>query len=43
VPALAWLQWQLKGDQEAAKMFTGSPCGLELRDGWTIEKNNLID
>ena len=43
IPALAWLQWQLKGDQEAAKMFTGSPCGLELRDGWTIEKNDLID
>ena len=43
VPALAWLQWQLKGDQEAAKMFVGPDCGLAAREGWTIEKNGLID
>lgn len=42
-PALAWLQWQLKGDEEAAKMFQGDPCGLALRDGWTVDKNALID
>ena len=43
VPALAWLQWQLQGNEEAAKMFTGFPCGLALREGWTVEKNELID
>ena len=43
VPALAWLQWQLKGDPEAAKMFVGPDCGLSTREGWTIEKNSLID
>ena len=43
VPAIAWLQWQLKGDAEAAKLFQGEPCGLSLREGWTIEKNSLID
>ena len=43
VPALAWLQWQLKGDAEAAKMFVGPDCGLSAREGWTIEKNSLID
>ena len=43
VPALAWLQWQLKGDQEAAKLFQGADCGLANREGWTIEKNGLID
>lgn len=42
IPALAWLQWHLKGDEEAAKMFTGDPCGLALRDGWTVEKNALF-
>lgn len=41
VPALAWLQWHLKGDQEAAKMFTGDVCGLALRDDWTVEKNAM--
>ena len=43
VPALAWLQWQLKGDAEAAKMFQGPDCGLAGREGWTVEKNDLID
>jgi len=39
VVALAWLQWQLKGDQQAAKMFKGADCGVSKRDKWTIEKN----
>ena len=43
VPALAWLQWQLKGDEKAAEMFKGYPCGLALREGWTVEKNSLIE
>ena len=43
VPAIAWLQWQLKGDAEAAKIFVGPDCGLAAREGWTIEKNSLID
>ena len=43
VPALAWLQWQLKGDKEAARLFQGDPCGLSQREGWTVEKNGLID
>lgn len=43
VPALAWLQWQLKGDEKAAEMFKGYPCGLALREGWTVEKNDLIE
>ena len=42
-PALAWLQWQLQGNEEAAKMFTGSPCGLALREGRTVDKNELMD
>ena len=43
IPALAWLDWQLKGDKEAAKMFLGKDCGLLKREKWTIEKNKLID
>ena len=26
--AVAWWKWQLKGDQEAKKMFVGTACGL---------------
>jgi hypothetical protein len=39
--ATAWLQWQLKGDKEAAKMFTGEPCGLANDKNWKIEKKNI--
>ena len=37
IAALAWLNWQLKGDQDAAKMFTKSE--LTKREGWTLESN----
>ena len=43
VVALAWLQWQLKGDQKAAKMFKGKDCELSKRKDWTIEKNAQFD
>ena len=39
IPALAWLDWQLKGDSKAARMFKGSNPLLLQREGWTIEKN----
>ncbi len=39
VVALNWLNWQLKGDKQAAKMFKGKDCLLSKRQGWTIEKN----
>ena len=43
IVALAWLQWQLKGDKQAAKMFKGKKCLLAKRKDWTIEKNALLD
>ncbi len=42
VVALAWLNWQLKGDKDAAKMFKGKNCQLSKREGWTVEKNKKI-
>lgn len=41
VVATAWLNWQLKGNQEAGALFTGKTCGLSLREGWTCEKKNI--
>jgi len=41
VVAGAWLKWQLKEDNEAGKMFTGSKCGLCTREGWTYEKKKI--
>lgn len=43
IVALAWLNWQLKGDQEAAKMFKGDDCELLKRKDWTIQKNTLFE
>lgn len=39
--ATAWYQWQLKDDREAAKMFTGEPCGVAQMSGWKAEKKNI--
>ncbi len=43
VVALAWLNWQLKGDSQAAKMFKGTDNELSKREGWTLEKNALME
>ncbi|MBK6286015.1 MAG: alpha/beta hydrolase [Draconibacterium sp.] len=39
--ATAWFKWQLKGDKEAAKMFSGNPCGLSKSIVWKVDKKNL--
>lgn len=39
--ATAWFRWQLKGDKEAGKMFTGNPCGLASDANWKVEKKNM--
>ena len=39
--AVSWLQWQLRKDEEAAKMFVGNPSGLANREGWKVEKKNI--
>lgn len=39
--ATAWYKWQLKGDKEAGKMFTGDPCQLSKSKVWTVDKKNM--
>ena len=39
--SVAWLKWQLKGDAEAGKKFTGNPPGLAKIEGWTVDKKNI--
>lgn len=39
--AVAWLQWQLRGDQKAKAWFVGPQCGLCTDKQWTIETKNL--
>ena len=38
VVGVAWLQWQLKNDSRAAKMFTGPTCGLCADPRWTVQQ-----
>jgi hypothetical protein len=39
--ATAWYQWQLKGDTEAGKQFTGNPPGLAKNPSWKADKKNM--
>jgi len=38
---VAWLNWQLKGDQRAALMFRGPDCGLCVNPKWVVQTKNL--
>ena len=40
-PTIAWLKWQLKGDEEAASMFRGDDCVLCRDSEWKIETKNI--
>lgn len=39
--AVALLDWQLKGDKEASKMFLGANCGLCRDPKWHVEKKGI--
>jgi len=39
--AVAWLKWQLKGDQAARKMFVGADCGLCSNAAWKVQVKNV--
>ena len=40
IVARAWLDWQLKGDKDASKMFIGDSPAILQRQDWTLEKND---
>ena len=37
----AWLQWQLKGDQNASRMFVGADCGLCTKPEWHVNTKKI--
>jgi dienelactone hydrolase len=37
----AWLDWRLKGDSKAARMFEGPDCGLCHAPGWSVDNSKL--
>jgi enterochelin esterase-like enzyme len=43
VACVAWLNWWTKGDQNAAKVFKGDPCGLANDPNWIEIKKKNID
>jgi len=38
---VAWLDWQLRGDAQAARQFTGKDCGLCRDKAWFVEKKRI--
>jgi dienelactone hydrolase len=38
---VAWLDWQLKGDAQAAKYFVGEDCILCTNPSWRVEKKGI--
>jgi hypothetical protein len=36
-----WLDWQLRGDQTAARLFKGKDCGLCRDPAWTLKTRGL--
>jgi hypothetical protein len=41
VAVTGWLDWQLKGDLQAKKLFVGSDCGLCKDPKWKVQSKNL--
>jgi hypothetical protein len=41
--AVRWLNWQLRGDGDAAKHFAGKDCGLCRDSRWTFERRHFPD
>jgi len=39
--ALAWLNWQLKGDKTAGAMFSGEKCGLCTEPYWKVTRKGM--
>lgn len=39
--AIAWLNWQLKGDTRSRLMFVGPDCGLCVNPRWVVRTKNL--
>lgn len=41
IATVAWLKWQFKGNQNAAKTFKGADCGLCKDPQWEIRKKKI--
>ena len=38
---VAWLDWQLRNDRGASRMFLGKDCGLCTDPAWAVDKKNM--
>jgi hypothetical protein len=41
--AVSWLDWQLRGDANAARRFVGADCGLCRDAKWTLQRNDKLE
>jgi hypothetical protein len=40
---VSWLNWQLRGDMQAAKRFVGEDCGLCGEANWSLQRKQFPD
>lgn len=41
--AVLWVKWQLKGDNDAGRVFAGQGCGLCANGAqWSVQRKNLV-
>ena len=38
---VAWLDWQLRGDAKAGRLFTGKDCGLCRDEAWVVHRRKI--
>jgi dienelactone hydrolase len=38
---VAWLDWQLRGDAQAARNFVGTDCGICTDKSWSVQKKRI--
>ena len=41
--AVSWLNWQLRGDTQAASRFVGEDCGLCSEANWSLQRKQFPD
>jgi hypothetical protein len=41
--AVSWLNWQLRGDAQAAKRFVGEDCGLCKDAQWSLQRKQFAE
>ena len=39
--AVSWLEWELRGNEQASRMFKGADCALCRDSAWHVQKKRI--